>query len=53
MIMSATMPKFLEDFQRNIGIKETIVASELMDRRQQWRFVDKSIDEMDEDIKIT
>lgn len=53
MIMSATMPKFLEDhFKETLNIKETIVASELMDRRRNnWRFVDKSIDEMDEDIK--
>lgn len=52
MIMSATMPKFLEDhFKETLNIKETIVASELMDRRRNnWRFVDKSIDEIDEEI---
>ena len=52
MIMSATMPKFLEDhFKEALNIKSTIVASELMDRRRNnWRFVDKSIDDMDEEI---
>lgn len=53
MIMSATMPKFLlEHFSRLLNIQSPIVATELMDRRHnKWRFIDRQIEDMIDEIK--
>lgn len=54
MIMSATMPRFLkEHFIDLLEVKETIIAEELMQRRSnEWLYMDKSVDELDELIEI-
>jgi len=53
MIMSATMPSFLlKHFTKLLGISSPIVAEELMGRKQnKWRFIDKKIDEIKDEIR--
>lgn len=53
MIMSATMPKFLrEHFSELLDVQSPIIADELMDRTlNDWQYLDKSVDELDDEIK--
>ena len=52
MILSAWMLKFLEHLKVN-KCTSLIVANELMDRRRNnWQYVDKSIDEMEGNNKV-
>lgn len=53
MIMSATMPKFLlQHFIKLLEITSPILATEFMNRKQnKWRFIDKQIDDIKDEIK--
>ena len=48
MVMSATMPKFLlEHFTNILRVESPIIATELMDRKQnKWRFIDKQLEDI-------
>ncbi|CAK7076072.1 CRISPR-associated helicase Cas3' [Tissierella sp.] len=53
MIMSATMPKFLMNHFKNLlNIEKPIIATELMDRKQnKWRYIDEQIEDILDEVK--
>ena len=53
LVMSATLPDVLANhFTKILSVNEIIVADELMDRKHnRWRYVDKQIEEIFDEIK--